>query len=175
MDVRETTLKSLIQGEKQFRVPLYQRQYTWKRAQHEALWSDIMEQYDLITGNDEHPGTHFLGSVVLAEIPMAASVDVRVFRVIDGQQRLTTLLLALCAIRDHAAATDASEFERYARRFLVNPDEPAHSERRHRLVPTDADRTAFRQFVDAPATADRQGAIGAAYEFFLQSRSWKRR
>jgi len=69
MDVRETTLKSLIQGEKQFRVPLYQRQYTWKLAQYEALWASIMEQYELITGNDEHPGTHFIGSVVLAEIP----------------------------------------------------------------------------------------------------------
>ncbi len=41
MQVRETTLKELIQGEKQFRVPLWQRQYTWKRDDHLLLWSDI--------------------------------------------------------------------------------------------------------------------------------------
>lgn len=166
MDVRETTLKNLIQGEKQLRVPLYQRQYTWRRDQYEALWSDIMEQYRLIADGEERGGTHFLGSVVLAEIPIAASEDVRVFRVIDGQQRLTTLLLALCAIRDRAATVDADEFERYTRRFLVNMDEPIHSERRHRLIPTDADRDAFREFVDDPAAADARSAIGAAYRFF---------
>lgn len=168
MDVHETSLKNLIQGEKQFRVPLYQRQYTWKRGQHEALWKDIMGQYRLITNNEEYAGTHFLGSVVLAEVSIAASEDIRVFRVIDGQQRLTTLLLALCAIRDRAVQTDADEFERYTRRFLINPDEPTHSERRHRLVPTDADRAEFKELVEEPATNGQRGEVGAAYKFFFE-------
>ena len=167
MDVRETTLKGLIQGEKQFRVPLYQRQYTWTRHQHGTLWSDVMDQYEILTDGNEYATTHFLGSVVLAEIHTAASEDVRLFRVIDGQQRLTTLLLALCAIRDHAAAVDVTEFERYTRRFLVNPDEAPHSDRRHRLVPTDADRIPFHTFVDDPAIANREGPVGAAYKFFF--------
>ncbi len=168
MDVRETTLKNLIQGEKQFRVPLYQRQYTWKRAQHETLWSDILDQYEIVTNNNEYAATHFLGSVVLAQVPTAASDNVGVFRVIDGQQRLTTLLLALCAIRDRAAVIDHAQFEVYTHRFLINQYEDAHSDRRHRLIPTDADRNAFREVIDAPTVTDLEGVIGAAYRFFYE-------
>jgi alkylated DNA nucleotide flippase Atl1 len=75
--------------------------------------------------------------------------------------------LALSAIRDRAAAIDATEFERYTRRFLVNPDEAPYSERRHRLVSTDADRIAFSKFVDNPDAADREGAVGSTYRFFF--------
>src|ERR1019366_10751995 len=45
VQVRETNLKQLVQGEKQFRVPLWQRQYTWRLADHRLLWREIMEQY----------------------------------------------------------------------------------------------------------------------------------
>ena len=45
MQVHETNLKQLVQGEKQFRVPLWQRQYTWQIADHRLLWRDILEQY----------------------------------------------------------------------------------------------------------------------------------
>jgi hypothetical protein len=41
VQVRETNLKQLIQGEKQFRVPLWQRQYTWRLTDHRLLWRYI--------------------------------------------------------------------------------------------------------------------------------------
>ena len=34
VQVQNATLKKLIQGEKQFRVPIWQRQYTWRETQH---------------------------------------------------------------------------------------------------------------------------------------------
>ena len=49
MQVGESTLKTLIEGQKQFQVPLYQRQYSWGDSQLSQLWDDILEQYDLIT------------------------------------------------------------------------------------------------------------------------------
>jgi len=43
MQVGESTLKSLVEGQRQFQVPLYQRQYTWDTAQLSQLWDDVLE------------------------------------------------------------------------------------------------------------------------------------
>lgn len=43
MQAGETTLKEIIQGEKQYIVPLFQRSYSWGKPQWEQLWSDIVE------------------------------------------------------------------------------------------------------------------------------------
>lgn len=65
MRVTETTLQELVGGPKQFRVPLFQRTYTWKERDHAQLWRDILAQYEL-----SRPGAastngqdgHFIGS-----------------------------------------------------------------------------------------------------------------
>ena len=49
-------------------------------------------------------GTHFIGSVVIAPSPTLQAGGVNRWLLVDGQQRLTTLMLALAAIRDHWAA-----------------------------------------------------------------------
>src|SRR5438067_7269125 len=106
MQVSESNLKMLIEGQKQFQVPLYQRQYAWEGSQLSQLWEDVLEQYDVLTP-DEYgrlpgsPPTHFLGSMVLAPSPTIQAHGVTSFVIIDGQQRLTTVLVALCALRDH--------------------------------------------------------------------------
>jgi uncharacterized protein with ParB-like and HNH nuclease domain len=63
------------------------------------LWGDILEQTELIE-HGEKANTHFLGSVVLAPSPQNEATFPR-WLVVDGQQRLTTLSLALTTIRDH--------------------------------------------------------------------------
>jgi Protein of unknown function DUF262 len=74
VQVRETNLKQLVQGEKQFRVPLWQRQYTWRKAEHGLLWRDILEQYARVTADSAASQSgHFLGSIVLSPVPSAAS------------------------------------------------------------------------------------------------------
>ena len=64
------------------------------------------------------PG-HFLGSIVLSPVPSAAS-GVASYLIVDGQQRLTTLMLILSAIRDAAAKTDERAVERYDELYLIN-------------------------------------------------------
>ena len=48
MQVGESTLKTLIEGQKQFQVPLHQRQFAWESSQLSQLWEDVLEQYDLL-------------------------------------------------------------------------------------------------------------------------------
>jgi hypothetical protein len=69
VQVRETNLKQLVQGEKQFRVPLWQRQYTWRLADHRLLWRDVMEQY-MRAADVAGPSQagHFRGSIVLSPV-----------------------------------------------------------------------------------------------------------
>jgi hypothetical protein len=64
---RETTLQELLEGSKQYQVPLYQRTYSWKHEQLKRLWEDILK---LAEDRVDAPGaTHFIGSLVLAPSP----------------------------------------------------------------------------------------------------------
>jgi uncharacterized protein with ParB-like and HNH nuclease domain/alkylated DNA nucleotide flippase Atl1 len=163
VQVRETNLKELAQGEKQFRVPLWQRQYTWRIADHRLLWRDVLEQYSRAGDGAAGESGHFLGSIVLSPVPSAAS-GIASYLIVDGQQRLTTLMLILCAIRDAAAKTDEHAVERYDELYLINKFQQGES--RFRLIPTQADRPAFFACVTRGAGAGGQDPIGQAYRFF---------
>src|SRR5947209_8524354 len=91
-----------LQGTKQFIIPIYQRTYSWTLKQCEQLWTDVRAAAtdDAITG-------HFIGSVVYIEKGIYMSSSVTQLLVIDGQQRLTTLLLMLAALGRHAEAQGA--------------------------------------------------------------------
>nr|WP_269811397.1 DUF262 domain-containing protein [Kineosporia rhizophila] len=65
--------------------------------------------------------THFIGSLVLAPGATNGPAGVQQFLVVDGQQRLTTLSLLLCAIRDHRAEVEGAQHrERLNEQYLVN-------------------------------------------------------
>jgi uncharacterized protein with ParB-like and HNH nuclease domain/alkylated DNA nucleotide flippase Atl1 len=158
------TSSSFVQGEKQFRVPLWQRQYTWRMADHRLLWRDILEQYARATdGAAANQSGHFLGSIVLSPAPFAAS-GVASYLIVDGQQRLTTLMLLLCAIRDAAAKADPQAIERYDELYLINKFQQGAA--RFRLVPTQADRVSFYACITRSGNAGGQDTIGQAYRFF---------
>lgn len=69
-------------------VPDYQREYIWKEKNVSQLLSDISEEYI-----DSHDSEYFIGSIVVTK------QDGGAFEVIDGQQRLTTLFISLCAFK----------------------------------------------------------------------------
>ncbi|MBT2376151.1 DUF262 domain-containing protein [Streptomyces sp. ISL-111] len=164
MHAQETTFSKLVHGETQFQVPLYQRTYTWQRDELRQLWDDVLELVeDKRAGNE--PAAHFLGSVVLAPERVAAGGMQR-WLVVDGQQRLTTLMLAFTALRDrHRARGREKKAARIHDLILVNSYQDGTDH--YRLLPTQADREAFVACVDSLPTAGGPGNIGGAYRFFL--------
>lgn len=78
-----------------FRVPQYQRSYAWEQTQWDDLWDDIFESMETDT-------PHFLGTIVVRPVKTDRRDDcgrvLKVYEVVDGQQRLTTLSILAMAI-----------------------------------------------------------------------------
>ncbi|MCF5087561.1 DUF262 domain-containing protein [Pseudomonas gessardii] len=70
-----------------YAIPRYQREYTWSRAQWDALFEDLLD-------NELH---YFLGSIICINQSLDA-LTVQSLELVDGQQRMTTLSLLLAAI-----------------------------------------------------------------------------
>jgi alkylated DNA nucleotide flippase Atl1 len=158
----ETTVRQLLEGTRQYQVPLYQRTYSWSTTQLGRLWDDLAK---LAHDRQSQPGTtHFIGSVVLAPSPSTLPVGLQRYLVVDGQQRLTTLSLLLVAIRDHLADLgDDKKVERINDLYLTNRHEAGQPPK---LMPTQADRSAYLACLERAPNAGGADPIGRAYGFF---------
>lgn len=162
MKAQETNVHRLLQGTKVFIVPNFQRRYSWRREQWQDLWDDVLAEYGTQHSDDmgETLDGHFLGSVVLHPAGGPASTVAR-YLVIDGQQRLTTLLVMLAALRDVRVELD-EDFApaEYDNQYLTNPYNPKDLDR---LRPTTFDRSAY---IETIRDREPTGGIGQAYSWF---------
>lgn len=95
MKVNELQMsKFLSASDTVFSIPVYQRNYDWKYDQCRQLLIDILE----VGKNSEIPA-HFIGSIVYILDSVYSIGDVTEFTVIDGQQRITTIILIYAVIR----------------------------------------------------------------------------
>ena len=88
----------VINGNRQFVIPVFQRDFSWTREQCVQLWRDVMR-----ASVAEADSGHFMGSIVYVGADLAAAFQK--WLLIDGQQRLTTLTVLMIALRDHIQAT----------------------------------------------------------------------
>jgi len=103
MKASETKIQPILEGTKQYVVPLFQRSYDWNKKEWSVLWNDILELYEM-----ENPRSHFLGSIVT--MPTTSVPEgVTKYLLIDGQQRLTTLFIILSLLRDKALQQGRSQ------------------------------------------------------------------
>lgn len=90
------TLDKLLQG-RLFRIPDYQRAYSWETKQRKDLFGDI-QKLGQIQNSDRH---HFMSTVVCLQTREKEEVgadEFGIFHIVDGQQRLTTLIILLKSI-----------------------------------------------------------------------------
>lgn len=98
MQAVDAKLTTLLEGAKQFIIPVFQRDYSWGTKHCLQLWSDIVR-----VGSDPTAKAHFIGSVVYIAAE-ETSASITRWLLIDGQQRLTTLVLLLAALRNKLPA-----------------------------------------------------------------------
>jgi len=82
------TIRELFDGTNYYQIPYYQRPYAWGDDEIEQLWDDT---YTAFEAKDKY---YFLGPVILAQTENGD------LEVVDGQQRLTTLTILFCVLRD---------------------------------------------------------------------------
>lgn len=108
MEAAERTISQILTEQIRYEIPAYQRPYSWEKGNVEQLLDDVWEAYE---ANDAE---YFIGSLITIERKKG-----RLYDVVDGQQRLTTLNLIFSRLRDAV-------------------DEPAKSELGRRVLPRNA-------------------------------------
>ena len=169
MDIKKVQVRSLFNSDIQYIIPIFQRHYVWdQEEQWEPLWKNIQERVHL-SGKTGQQSKHFTGTIVIQ--PRQTNVneedeDVLKYEIIDGQQRLTTFQIILCALRDVSKSLQFDRIEADAERYILNQGlllDPSDNER-YKLIPTEFDRTSFISLIDKGTDAD--GRILEAYRYF---------
>lgn len=146
MKANENPLLSLLDGKKQFVVPIYQRTYTWKLKQCQQLLSDIIR-----VGKSSSEESHFIGSIVYFTPEISTQTSVPELLVIDGQQRLTTISLLLLALTEfmkhdvHSSISDET-WEEIRETYLINKHRKDSS--KYKLLLTKRDKSTFKNLLD---------------------------
>ena len=122
-----------------FTIPTYQRPYAWTTEQVGELLGDL--EYAIDNGPDDlnEIAPYFLGSIVLIKDPAKPDAEV-----VDGQQRLTTITILLCVVRE-LAGEGAAAFIDPLIREEANPY--TGTKARYRLSLRKRDREFFRENV----------------------------
>lgn len=142
MEAKETTLNAIFNGEKQYKVPVFQRPYSWGTSQCRRLFQDLVALSRRPTGS-----THFVGSIVYtANAARAAGVDQ--MTIIDGQQRITTLSLLLIALMRDARFPAVENVARVKNFYLVNSNESPDSALYPKLSLIDTDQEVYLRIVE---------------------------
>jgi len=162
-------------------VPLFQRPYVWNKIeQWEPLWRDVVRVTNRLL--DDPSGIHqphFLGAVVFQQVQHPTG-DLQQRTVIDGQQRLTTLQLMFDAIHSEFVAVGAKIPASKLLKLVENDEDyRAKPEDKFKVWPTNKDRPAFNEVMDAPNPIDysmlefKNSKLTLGHKFFAEScRDW---
>ncbi|MGK7942002.1 MAG: DUF262 domain-containing protein [Crocosphaera sp.] len=161
MKAAETSIRTLLEGARQFQVPLFQRPYSWKKNDWDTLWEDLMSIHD-----GEVEGSYFLGPIVTQSV-LATADGISPFLIIDGQQRLTTLTLLLASLRDKLKSEKNELSEEIYKLYLINQFKK--NDDYFKVLPTQADRHAYKAIIDIDSNFNNNnlnGKITEAYQYF---------
>ncbi len=139
-------IRDLLNG-KFYRIPDYQRSYAWEKRQVRELFQDLVEAA-------KDGVTHFLGTVVFSRAPGRNE-----YFVVDGQQRLTSVILLLRELIEKLPPED----QNFYRRLYL------YEEGRYRLQPQEKDKVFFFDLLEGksptPATGSQRLLVEAKEEF----------
>lgn len=159
MDAIQSYLLRFMEGsDKRFVIPVYQRNYDWKKEHCETLMEDLISIYR------NNISSHFFGSLVFVGEELASGTE---FSIIDGQQRLTTISLLLLAIYNYVT-------ENKIETHIINPrkirdsylvDEYAPDELKLKLKLAKNDKDAYEKLFSHDSFVENSSVTGN-YSYF---------
>ncbi len=142
MRVEKIDFLCFLEASKHFVIPIYQRNYDWKKEHCEQLYKDLVGlSKNKLVGLSKNDKTHFLGSIVSM---YHVNGDDREFLIIDGQQRLTTisiLLLAIYNLIDEKKMKAEITKEKIRDKYLINQN--SKNDKKIKLKSVKNDKAAF--------------------------------
>jgi uncharacterized protein with ParB-like and HNH nuclease domain/predicted transport protein len=163
MKATEAKLLDFLKKSPQFVIPIYQRTYSWTERECRQLWDDITR-----TGPNDDIAAHFVGSIVYIEKGLYQVSSQSPLLVIDGQQRLTTVMLVLEALARHLGESepvDGFSAKKLRNYYLLNPLE--EGERGFKLLLTQTDKHSLLALVQQkPQPAEASLRVTQNFMFF---------
>ena len=173
MDAHVLTVESLFRSDTSYRIPPFQRPYSWdQKRQWAPLWDDIESLAKHHLSRSPIAMTHFMGAIVIQKRDTPVGVA-NMHLVIDGQQRLSTLQLAIRAAADVLKTRGIEDRANRLRTLTLNRQEftGGNQDNLVKIRQTNEDdRYAFQAIMrDQDDYTVAQSNIGKCYQYFLQS------
>ena len=164
MDARKANIYKFLSGDNQYIIPVYQRIYSWEIEECKRLWFDIVDM------QKKNKNGHFVGSIVSITENDSPS-DMSKFTIIDGQQRITTLMLLLLALRDYAfihREEKSINWKKINNSFFKNPDEDDDSQ--YKLLLTETDKDILISLIEKrPIDENLNSRLISNYNYFFSN------
>ena len=171
MKAEVTTLAAMLESNEEYVIPHFQRAYAWNEEnQWSPLWDDIVNVAGAIAASDniDDVPPHFMGPIVIQE--RSAHPDGRPpgFIVVDGQQRMTTLLIALKAIGEAAMERGLADLsEQFLNRIW---NDVGYDQRTPKVRHTNRnDSLSLREVLDEQLSTDAVSRMADCHAFFNKS------
>lgn len=151
----ERKIGKLLSGERIYNVPSYQRSYSWGNKQWHSLWSDLTS----VPASEQ-----FFGFIVLAEGESKSSADSYV--IVEGQQRFTTILILLAALRDRYVNADQKQRAETITQTYLHISDGENKE--YRLVHETGTKTDYETIIDGSSNQHPDSPLTNAYQYFYE-------
>lgn len=165
MEAKPLSINKLFQsgGDIQYVLPYFQREYAWERPHWADLYADVKEIYD--ADWKETLPEHFMGALVVIQDGESIGTMSR-YTLVDGQQRLTSISLLLCALKEILEPGD--RLRGSIEKLLVNPDKDHRFF--YKVVPTQKydDQKAYFAIVDGDHYVKYESSVVKAFKYFLR-------
>ena len=162
MRAHDSFLSKLLKlGETEFYIPVFQRNYDWDTDNCQQLFSDL--ETIALTHRE-----HFIGNIVYVSTGTATEAN---FNIIDGQQRITSVMLFMKAVHDLTSDTKLQKQIRNG--YLLNTDD--EDDLKVKLKQVESDHTVYeklilhKEFREEDFTpAEKESNIYKNYQFFRE-------
>lgn len=129
-----------------YKIPEYQRPYSWEQDHIDQLWDDLYEAWN---DNREDDDSYFLGTIILVD-----NGNDRL-DILDGQQRITTLMIFYAVLRDFYEEDLSSQRNRIKRRLQQSPES---DDSKYRLMTGEKHHDVFESTVLSGINLDEENS-----------------
>lgn len=159
-------LKLLSNNDVTFYIPPYQRNYEWTNEQCKVFFDDIIKTAEANLGNRRVE--HFFGTITYFESEQKFGEPSKLI-LIDGQQRITTTMLFLVALRDITTVDKDKDKDFITKKYLENDNISDDSEYKIKLKQVETDWDAYKKIIISSkdiSVKDKESAVYRNYKFF---------